>query len=423
MSQSNPILFICTVGGSPEPLIASIKQWKPSKVFFLPSKQTAKDVEGIVTKASEEGFQVPIGCYETQVIPDAQNFADCVESFRKLTDEVRKWLARGENYEVVVDFTGGTKCMTAALALQAHQWHCKFSYVGGSERTKDGVGIVVSGKEQIVHAKNPWDALGYQAVEEAVVLFNQGARAAASRRLEISLRQISSEPVKRELSTLKSLTDAYDAWDRFQHKDALNRLKDVLKNANDLPALFGQSASETLKKTLSQHAEYLNQLVPASDKPTRTAVLDLLANAKRREDEGRHDDAVARLYRAIEAIAQVILAEKHGIEDTGKVPQDTLSEALRNRWRHKADNGIIKLGLQDDYTLLRELNDRHGEQFEKLKWHERKSPLTERNKSILAHGFKPVGETIFEQLWQGSLQLAKVTEQDLPEFPLLPCGS
>ena len=52
--------------------------------------------------------------------------------------------------------------MSAAFGIQASRWPCMFSYVGGNERTKDGLGIVVSGSEKVFHQTNPWDSLGLE---------------------------------------------------------------------------------------------------------------------------------------------------------------------------------------------------------------------------------------------------------------------
>lgn len=68
-------------------------------------------------------------------------------------------------------------------------------------------------------------------------------------------------------------------------------------------------------------------------------MVDLLANAKRRKDEGRIDDAVARLYRAIEVVAQVALKDRHGFKSSEKVPLDRVPEALRPGWAPRASDG------------------------------------------------------------------------------------
>jgi CRISPR-associated protein (TIGR02710 family) len=309
--------------------------------------------------------------------------------------------------------------MSAALAVQAHPWGCRFAYVGGTERTKNDVGVVVSGKEQVLHVQNPWEALGYQAVEEATVLFNQGALAAAGKLLDRAMLQVQDPARKRELLGFKFLAHAYDAWDRFDHRHALNRLAEVQKFANDLVALLGRDRAELLDVQTAGHRRYLAELLDHAG-PTPARVKDLLANARRRAAEGRHDDAVARLYRAIEAIAQVRLREAHSIDDTGHVPPDRLPEGLARRWSGRVSNGTVFLGLRDDYVLLLELGDELGKLFQDLKLDDRtRSPLVSRNQSILAHGFDQVGDKVYQHLWDAGLRLAALAEGDLPAFPRL----
>lgn len=148
-------------------------------------------------------------------------------------------------------------------------------------------------------------------------------------------------------------------------------------------------------------------------------MIDLLANAKRRRDEGRIDDAVARLYRGIEALAQVALKDRPGIDGTDKVPLDRVPETIRQDWRSRARDGVVALGLQDAYALLARLNDPIGRRFREEKLDGMTSPLTGRNRSILAHGFDRVSANVFDKLWTSAFSLAEITDADLPSFPVL----
>jgi CRISPR-associated protein (TIGR02710 family) len=335
-----------------------------------------------------------------------------------LTPDVEQWTNRGRDFQVVVDFTGGTKCMSAALALQARRWPCLFSYVGGTYRNKGGVGVVVSGAEKIVHSVNPWDALGYQAIEDFVVLFDQGAFAAAARLADGAKKLVTREDRKRELSVLEQLAKAFDAWDRFDHRAAAECLKIVEKGANDLRAVLGKQKGDQVLDEIADLASHLGELL-GSSRPGRRHVLDLLANARRRKREGRFDDAVARLYRAIEATAQVRLAEVQGIESTERVPVAGLPENLRSRLEARSEDGYVKVGLQDAYALLAALGDSVGAKFRSAGLGERASVLSVRNRSVLAHGFERVSEELCDRMWRVALDLAEVSEEELVEFPRL----
>jgi CRISPR-associated protein (TIGR02710 family) len=419
VDHTEQTLLICTVGGSPEPLVVAIKATRPRRVLFVTTKETREQVDSrIVPLARQEGSDLDAGRYNLLELPDAQDLEDILSRLRRLTPQVEDWLGRGEAFKVVVDFTGGTKCMSAALALQAQRWRCVFSYVGGTERTKGGVGVVVSGKEQILHTQNPWDALGFPAVEEFSLLFDRRTYAAATELAERVKRNVSSESRKREFSALGHAASAYDAWDRFDHESSQKHFNNLAKCDNDLDALLGPARSERFRAAARSNADCLERLVN-SQAPSLARVADLLANAGRRRDEGRWDDAVARLYRAIEAYAQFRLADDHKISDTAHIALEEIPSPLRETWEGSAEEGMLKLGLQEDYRLLHALENPAGARFRELGLHDRKSPLTARNQSILAHGFVSVGEKPTRQLWQKALELTDISEQELVSFPQL----
>ncbi|MCL6533757.1 MAG: hypothetical protein K6U12_10830, partial [Armatimonadetes bacterium] len=144
-----------------------------------------------------------------------------------------------------------------------------------------------------------------------IVLFDQRAFLAAANVTAEAKTRVSRADRRRELAVLEQLAKAFDAWDRFDHKASKTCLEDVAKSANDLRAVLGSAKGQRVLEAVERSRSYLEELCQAAP-PSRHHVLDLLANAKRRKDEGRVDDAVARLYRAIEAVAQVALKERYG---------------------------------------------------------------------------------------------------------------
>jgi len=419
MGQPKSTLLICTVGGSPEPVVAALKHWRPARVCFVHTPQTKSDVEGkILSAANQEGLDLDPGRYDLFELPDGQDLAACADRLRQLTPEVEQWAARGEGYQVAVDFTGGTKCMSAAIALHARRWPCLFSYVGGAERTKEGVGVVVSGSEKVLFHSNPWDALGYQAVEDFVVLFDQHAFAAAARAVATAKVRTGRPDRARELSALEQLGNAMDAWDRFDHRGAQSFFGNVKKGGNDLRGALGPSRANEILEGVSRCVEHLDDVVRVPP-PSRNHFLDLLANARRRRDEGRIDDGVARLYRAIEALAQTALKDSYGIDETGKIPIGRIPEPLRLEWAPRSRAGLVRIGLQEAYVLLGALGDPLGKRFREAGLDSPESCLNARNCSIMAHGFERAPLVIFDRLWDAALALAGVQPAAVPAFPKL----
>ncbi|HWV58925.1 MAG TPA: TIGR02710 family CRISPR-associated CARF protein [Longimicrobiales bacterium] len=416
-SSVNKVLFIATVGGSPEPVVAALKHWRPDRIVFIVSPETYFHVGQIVALSSAEGFVVSEGSYDLTKLEDAQDFGACVHALKGLDVEVAKWLERSRDHRVVVDLTAGTKAMSSALAVVARRWPCIFSYVAGLERTKGGVGVVVSGTERVVHTANPWDVLGYQAIEDACLAFDTGSYAVAKEYLDTARRRTEDDRIKRELSAVAQVVEGYDAWDRFKHREAFVALKKARSFGNDLVSALGPFVGRRLLSDIDRHLEHLREIDDAG--PGRALLLDLLANARRRSAEGRFEDAVARLYRATEAAGQLKLRDAHGIKSTSKVKYSSVPESLAERWKSEGRKEPLKLALSQVYMLLSELGDELGRRFFELGFAGEDSPLSARNMSILAHGFDPVGEAVFPRLWNGVLQLIGVAEGELPEFPSL----
>lgn len=416
--HSRHILLITTVGGAPEPLVASIEQWRPAKVLFVPSSETADKVGRIRDLLKQHGHDLREGEYETIPVSDPQNFSRCVHEMRNgLEGYVTGWCERGDDYDCVADFTGGTKCMSAALALVARPWPAvQFSYVGGTRRDKDDVGIVVSGKEQVARAANPWDALGYQAVEDAVAAFDRLAYGWGAQRLRNALPYVVDQ--KSELSVLATFMEAYALWDRSEYGQAFDSFVQCAKRLNDLSAALPGAARDRLRRHIEHARTRLEKLKQGSDCPTRELLDDLIANAARRREEGRHVDAVARLYRAVEAAAQLRLWERYKI-NTGKILLEAVPGSMRDRLEPQAVDGRLKLGLQDAYEVLLRMEDPLGERFAGLGWNSAKSPLSKRNDSIAGHGFKTVSPEISDKLWEGALSLAGLSEGEVFQFPKL----
>jgi CRISPR-associated protein (TIGR02710 family) len=422
--------LIATVGGSPAPVVASIIKWQPVRVLFIVSRETRKSVTTdaefngrpspcILTAVKDNGITDFAGRYDFFETPDPQDYTALVREFRQIDLTVTKWRKDYGDIRIVVDFTGGTKSMSAAMALIASRWeNTTISYVGGTERTKDGVGVVVDGKEHISHAHNPWAALGYLIEEQAKTLFNHGAYAAAKRLLE-PVRNAAASPRKEELNVLITLCDFFYKWNHFQHKAALKIIPQIEKQWNNLT--IDADVRAGLQHWFSICKTDLEQLTEGGNtEETRNALVrDIMANAARCMEQGAFDDAVARLYRAVEALAQARLC-RHDFPDTSAVSFKQLPARLQEEWQSNSrnKNGCIKLAFQDDFVLLCELDDELGRCFQDLHLHDpQKSLLSARNKSILAHGYEAVSAEVAEKLLEAALKLAGIEKNELVEFP------
>jgi CRISPR-associated protein (TIGR02710 family) len=424
-------LLVCTLGGSPGPIVASIGYWKPDFIIFIVSPQSKKKIEDVKNNVKEEfNREITPNDYELLSVMDADSYDECAKTIHlEVEREIKKWQNKVKDCEIIVDFTGGTKCMSATLAIVSQRWRCMSSYVGGTERDRGGLGTVIKGKEKVLSFSNPFDSWGFINVDRFVFYFDNLAFSSASKEAEDARDKVSDKDMKNLFNALHTLAQAYSAWDRFQHEKARRGLYTLADYESCLSNYFHDKKDKIIGG-IRANREFLGSLVGEKEKPSLNFLKDLLANALRRKEEKSFDDAVARLYRFTEALAQLRLKEGYGINSTKNIPLAKLPLKLQKLLENKSENGFVTLGLQQAYLLLCELGDEVGRKFDQMGWlnpalkgdtsgdkNSSLSPLEARNSSILAHGFDPVTDKTFDSLWKGVVELAKVSGIDINTLP------
>ena len=405
--------MIVSVGGTSAPIKFSLNKAKPDYICFFVSKDTKRIIEEEIIPCLE---------YEPRhfdwiVTPNAELLSESYRHLvKKLPEIIEKWeLNPGD---ICVDYTGGTKTMSVALVLATVDQSCCYSYVGGSERSKGGVGVVIDGQERMHYLENPWDEIAQVERKEACILFNKARYATAVDIFEKCAERVSKDQ-KPLFRALCKMAKGYDLWDRFKHSEARKHLFNCMET---LTALSSEKKEiKPLVRQIETNIEFLNDLL-SGKKPSILYFRDLLGNAKRRADlEKKYDDAIARLYRAIEVLGQSELKNRYGIE-TSNVEEDLIPDDLRAEYRQKYRDKYdykIKLPLYASYQLLKALGSDLAVRFFNHYEDKIKPLLNARNNSILAHGFNPIDEKKFRELFNLIVIIFEMKEEDIPEFPLL----
>jgi CRISPR-associated protein (TIGR02710 family) len=153
---------------------------------------------------------------------------------------------------------------------------------------------------------------------------------------------------------------------------------------------YTEAAFAERAASLAEHAKAnLSFLGRLRGKLSIENVVDMVENARRRiADQGRYDDGVARLYRAVEMWHQWRLLEHHSVSTKGvrweEIPEGAQANFLEaTRFTQLPED----LDLTRARTLDRILSGDTTEDSNVF-W----DLLQKRNNSILAHGLKPVGE-------------------------------
>lgn len=291
---------------------------------------------------------------------------------------------------IIVDYTSGTKAMSAGLILAAieNEIAC-ISYISGKRNSE---GRVISGGERII-SFSPNEIYANKLFFEAINSFNRYQYNLSIDLLKRAVELFQDQKFIEKTNILSRISNAYFLWDRF----LLEKTLDVLKGLPDssLCSEWG------IKNKIRRHKEIVYKEV--ENKFCEERIADLFLNAKRRHEEGKYDDAVARLYRLLEYVAQFRIAsngfyqvkEENKEPDTSKLALNKIPGNLRGKYTET-------IGLEKSYELLNDLKDPIGIKiFSELRRKDSalKSILVIRNNSILAHGFSPVKEERSEKLF------------------------
>lgn len=373
------LVLILTVGQSLEPLMTSVETHSPNAVILLTSqgsKGTAAELTSMFSDLHIEQISL-------------ENPESLSESYEKALSALGMALDMDAR-SIVVDFTGGTKPMAAGCVLALSGRAVVFSYVGGGIR--DAQGKVQPSTSKVVEVEDPTTRFGLREWEAFTRAWNLNHFPDALDSLERILQRQHSKFDRRFYTHLKSVVKALDAWDRFRHQEAVELLNTSLEMALGIAEARHEGARVRVLTELSERVDSLHKL--ASGKPTFALLADLLANAERRAEAGRFDDALARLYRAIELAVEAELFDSHQIDMND-----------RSTWPGSLhDLAADTRGLKERLDLASTIYQRFGEKNRLSQrlygdYHSILKPLLEhRHQSILAHGTQPVSEETYYKL-------------------------
>jgi len=388
--------LILTVGGSHQPILASLEQHKPVKAYFLCSADSGKGVpgshrqvtgEGKVLKSRLDLDKPDLPCIATLsglapgdfVVHQIDRFDDLNCCYLDAVQMIETARREHPNACIVADYTGGTKSMTAGLAAAAlDDGRCEISLVVG--RRPDLV--KVQDQTEFVRPVPVWDAQMMRRLRAAQELIGRHDYSGAENLLRAAAARFAGDRTLDMVRRGINLCQGFDAWDRFDHAAARRNL-------------------EPYRGEFVPLCRFLDFLT-VKDGHGFEWVEDLLLNAERRRLQGRHDDAVGRIYRALEMAAQVWLQERYGIDtsnvDLARVPEPQRLWLTRKQEEEEAGKpSKIRIGLLDAWDLIAAWPDdplgplflpRRGQLL---------SFLTVRNQSLFAHGYRPVSEADYAQ--------------------------
>jgi len=385
---------LVSVGGTSAPVLHVLRQHRPAHVWYFCSAGSRTNADDI---------QRQLEWHPAPRYIEVVRFEELGPCYRELRRKIPEILAETKvpPAEVLVDYTGGSKTMSAALVLVAAEMFQQFSYIGGAQRDKGGLGIVLDGKERALYQGNPWSELAIREVERARDLW-AGCQFEVAAKL---LREVAPRvPLRLRFEAMATLADAMAARHRLDFSEATRCLREAIGRLR--PIFEGTPAASPLP--LAEHALEVCQAC-AADAASPALLRELLDNALRTAAQGRYEDAAARLYRAMEMQAQLWLGEAtSGLFTNGRCKAENtalLPDVLKALPFCKPDaRGEIKLSLEQCFMALAALGHERARAIVADIARDRQSRFRaateKRNASILAHGVRPIGSDGFEQMKQ-----------------------
>ena len=416
MVQDQPIkALVITFVDDAASAVYAINRLKPEALcFVLPEASKA-----LVESAIQPNIQPMPRKWDWIVLTDTAGFPSAYQSLaRSLPDLLQTWEIQPG--ELVVDLSGATLAMAAALSLVTLPWTSRLIQLSPDREGLEGDRVEVGSRTLVWTQSNPWDEQATVSRREACELFNQGIFHAAVKLFREVERRVSGgqKPLYRAFA---DLAEGYELWERFHYRQAWDKLKTSIK-AIEMASLWGGPPGlKAVVPPIKANAGFLEKLVLDPTDVKEFVPLDVLANAHRKLVFRRDPEAaMTALVRALEGFAQVRLHTAHKIKSWDVLPEQlpqALQEICRTCYLEDID-GKYKLPLQAQFRVLAGLGDQLGQAFLR-EWPKMKPLLDAANHAILGHGFEPIKSERVQQLYDVVVKLTGIAESSLPKFPVL----
>lgn len=203
------------------------------------------------------------------------------------------------------------------------------------------------------------------------------------------------------------IIDLYLKWDSFEYVDGdYGELTEFFSNLNNLP-----NNVKSLKILSDNNNKLFNSY----------RIADLINNSKRRIEEKKYEDAIIRLYRTLELIAEVRLMEKYGIKkDDVHIDELKKLDIEKNAVQKIIDRLDYKypkynLSLTSSFFLLQKLYDDVGKHYYYNK-DLYQQIFQKRNISVLVHGNYTYDVEEVKNMYEMVLSMAKIHDKNMEKY-------
>lgn len=418
--------LIMSVGTSYEPIALNICLLQPDKIFFLCTEKTEQYMDKVVAYCGLSASR-----FQKAIVSET----DPTGIYREIKQAYRSWKQPDKLY---IDFTGGTKAMSAAAAMAGAMINVQLVYVGSDEYLSD-FRKPRPGSETLFYITNPLEVFGDLEIEKAFALFEKHNYSGARVRLEELKESVPDPNIRQQLEFVYLLANVYEAWDALEFGSAYSHIVKLNRQLKRDRQTHGKFLLMDLAGRLEKQEQILEPLagmeellaqkkheeVMAQGKYMTPLMFTIYQNARIREEQEKLDMATLLFYRLLEMIEQSRLSHYNLYVSKMDYMHIKTDEAARPEWKDLDAKGIFdslkqeyneikqklfknpgssympdKISLLDGFILLQALGDgismqSNGKHIDKLK--RIRSMVSLRNNSIFAHGLGPVSNDDFQK--------------------------
>lgn len=305
MVFENVEYMIVSVGTSYEPIVLDIQLLNPSKLLFLYTEESHDTMAKVIEYCALSPTR-----YDKSVVSEV----DPMDIYREIKGF---YLRSGKPGKMYIDFTGGTKAMSAAAALAGAMIDVQMVYCSTDDYLVD-FRKPNPGSERLMYIENPLAVFGELEIEKAFELFDKHNFAGAKEKFAVLKESLPEPALRQQLGFVYLLAASYEAWDALDFIPAYENMLQLQREIERDRKLH----RDYLLMDFSLHIdrqramlEHLNRIPPLQEARNMQAILEdadilhalaltIYQNAKTREEQEKYDMATLLLYRLLGMMSQ-----------------------------------------------------------------------------------------------------------------------
>lgn len=297
--------LVASVGTSYEPIVLNIRLLRPKRILFLHTTETESTLNKIVKYCELEVVE-----YEKRKVSEISPL-DIYQEIK------RCYIGWGKPRKMYIDFTGGTKAMSAAAAMAGAMVDVQLVYVGSNNYLPD-FRKPDPGSETLFYIDNPLAVFGDFEIEKALALFERYNYAGAQEKLRELKESIPDPAIRQQMNFVYLLAKVYEAWDALEFREAYEYIRQLNHQLRRDRLMHGHFLLMDCYEALEKQERILGHLIEIPQMLKKRCNVEIIKsknimhalmftmyqNACIREKQEKYDMATLLFYRLLEMIEQ-----------------------------------------------------------------------------------------------------------------------